>query len=174
MKSFNTCHNGNPMLGTILLKYACIRLSFTPKNIDELSAGMVAIFTVYLSTIPSLKTVTGNGAWALPILHMLNDYMKFCHVTGISFHPEEETDVEKGIPQRDSHNELVIIQGAHCLVEKCKSVCKELQNFATKFTEANLSTPPEPDPEKEDGTPEEEKPPKKRPRCILDLGDSPA
>ena len=137
MKSFNSYHNGNPMLDTILLVFARIRLGFTPKKVDELGAAMLAIFLVYLNTVPGLKTVTGNGAWALPILHMLNDHMKHRRVTGISFHPNEETDEEKGATERASHCDLVIIEKTNCKVENRQCVIKQLQAFAVKFTNNN-------------------------------------
>ena len=170
MKGFNTDDNGNVWLDKILLEYARIRLGFTPKHIDEFCAGLKAIFTVFLSTVPKLHSVTGHGSWALPILHMLNDHMRFRRVTPIAFHTDEQTDLQKGVPQRDSHNQLVYFNGVHCLVENRKSVIKELQNFAAKFTTTKLHPLPKPDEETEDGNPGTEPPPKKRPRRVLDFG----
>ena len=154
----------NPILDSVLEIYARIRMGKDPVNADELKAAIVAFQKYFVSKATDVKSA-GQGFWALPMVVVLNEHMKFRKMTPLAFSNISATDEKVKNNEREKNSKLIWINKKTAKVETRRPVQQELRAFVKKVFKRDLGSIPT-----DEGAPKEggEAPASKRPRRSLD------
>ena len=159
----------NGELHWIAVTYAKICMGVIPYPGDELRAAMHAVQLCYLKKCTD-NTVTGKGAWTLPVVHLLNGHLVHGHhATPIAFKPTYKADENCEKNEHENNSRVIYVDGNKIKVESCDSVIRELQGIICDYNGGDLveilpdQGPPAPPP------PPAAEPAPKKPRRSLDL-----
>ena len=176
MTGFNSEDPFNAELDKILGIYAKIRLGHTPYFFDEVEAALKAVQLYYLEVCKDNKT-QGQGAWCLPVLHLLNGHMILRGLNPITFHPNVDKDEELRVNLRAKHNTSIWITSDEddtgkvcCQVETRQDVIDKLVNFLIEILKTEGIAGVREDEGLPEATQTETEPATKKVRRSLNLG----
>ena len=159
----------NGELHWIAVTYAKIRMGVIPYPGDKLRAAMHAVQLYYLEKCTD-NTVTGKGAWTLPVVHLLNGHLVHGHnATPIAFKPGQDDDENCEKNERKNNSREIHVNGNMIKVESRDSVIRELRGIIRDYDGGDpVEIPPDEGPPAP--PPPGAEPVAKKPRRSLDFG----